>query len=74
MEWMSVKEKLPECLEGFGASNIVLVCDAWGRIGFGIYQDGTRLNASGWFSGTDSVRIDYWASLPEPPKESPIDF
>lgn len=69
MEWIKCTDRLPNCNNKWGTSPIVLVCDAWGRRGFGIYQNGTMLNSEGWFSGTDSVRIDYWCYLPEAPED-----
>lgn len=35
-KWISVNDRLPECIEKYGISKIVLCLDARGRVGFGI--------------------------------------
>lgn len=64
----------PECDKKFGVSQVCFICDAFGRTGYGIYQDGTKqLMHPGWFTGGNagegSARIDYWMYLPIPPIE-----
>lgn len=71
LSWVSVDERLPECDPGYGVSKIVWCADAWSRLGFGIYQDGTaQLQNEGWFTGgkvgEDSVKITHWMPIPKP--------
>lgn len=72
MEWISVEERLPECDDKYGISKVVWCCDAWGRIGFAIYENGKiQLRQGAWFTGgsvgEDSVKITHWMYLPYPP-------
>ena len=72
-KWISVNDRLPECIEKYGISKIVLCLDARGRAGFGIYQNGERqLYYEGWFTGGEvgenCVEITHWMPIPDPPK------
>jgi len=56
-QWISVNDRLPECIDKYGISKIVLCLDARGRAGFGIYQNGEKqLYHEGWFTGGRSWR------------------
>lgn len=74
IEWVSVDEQLPRCIEKFGMSKVVLACDFRGNVGFAIYQDGTGQlgNRKGWFTGggvgEESVMITHWSEINRPEK------
>ncbi len=73
-QWISVNDRLPECIDKYGISKIVLCLDARGRTGFGIYQNGERqLYHEGWFTGGEvgenCVKITHWMPIPDPPNE-----
>lgn len=69
--WIPVTERLPECHEKWGMSNVVWCLDAHGKTGFGIYQK--QLRDEGWFIGggvgEGSVKITHWMPLPELPEK-----
>jgi len=65
--WVSVDDRLPECIGKHKFSKIVWCLDAFGKMGFGIYQK--ELRHEGWFTGggvgENSVKITHWMPLPE---------
>lgn len=72
LSWVSVDEKLPKCDSKYGVSNVVWCADAQGKVGFGIYQDGTaQLQNEGWFiagkAGEGDIKITHWMPIPKPP-------
>lgn len=66
--WIRTEENLPKCDGKYGISEICFICDAFGRIGFGIYQDGRYMMHKGWFTGgnEDCARIDFWKPINSP--------
>ncbi|MEL4859810.1 DUF551 domain-containing protein [Pseudoflavonifractor phocaeensis] len=58
-EWISVKDRLPECFAP------VIVCRADGKVECGMRD------INNWWKvyGTRTKRVTYWMDLPEPPKE-----
>jgi len=71
LTWVSVDEKLPKCDSKYGVSNVVWCADAQGKVGFGIYQDGTaQLQNEGWFiagkAGEGDIKITHWMPIPKP--------
>ena len=60
MEWISVKDRLPERMQ------LVIVCRKGGKVEQG-YRD-----VGDWWKvyGTRTKYITHWMPLPEPPKES----
>lgn len=72
MEWISVKDRLPEMHKSdFGewlVSDYVLTCDKLGDVFITFCEteeDGTVF----WNDTDSSITITHWAHLPKPPKE-----
>lgn len=63
MEWISVKEKLPEDLIT-GVSENVLIYDDIGDIQVGYLLHGFWQD----FNGEKNINATHWMPLPEPPK------
>lgn len=65
MEWISVKDRLPEYVKGKTSSKEVLVYSKDGGIGICFVNPG-----GAWYLDDFDIEINYWMPLPEPPKES----
>ena len=77
LTWVSADERLPECDSKYGVSKVVWCADAQGKVGFGIYQDGTaQLQNEGWFiagkAGEGDIKITHWMPVPKPPMREGI--
>lgn len=68
--WIPVTERLPECDEKCQISRVVWCLDAYGKTGFGIYQN--QLREESWFigggAGENNVKITHWMPLPGLPQ------
>lgn len=73
MEWISVKEQLPEMpdekiKEGFVQMQVLVWCDTGRHCAW--YQPNAAefYTCSGWF-GQEVNNVTHWMPLPEPPRE-----
>lgn len=69
MEWVSVKERLPEASGYYLIACRYPYCGKSNGIDISYFQH----KAKNWKKIRD-LYVTHWMPLPEPPKESPIDF
>lgn len=65
MEWISVKDRLPEPFES-------VLCYMPGETPFPTVREGFLTRDGIWFSAwfrREDGEVEYWAEMPEPPKE-----